>query len=219
MRCNEHRHAVEEVFPRLVKRLYECWVPMWTQCWSAMGFYENRIIKSVAYSFIIYLYKHIYSMFVDSLWKMFHQNPRSDTWASELRSKSGNGWLAPSRSTKHASSASSATASAMLCQWETILNWGMFVTVCHSTEKRSPPWQFLLLDNLMPFRWGHIYCHWSWEIRRPLLTAGGALGRENPGPGKDVPGQGKEGPEKCLTKPTGSLCEKRYAYSANFGKM
>lgn len=45
-----------------------------------------------------------------------------------------------------------------------------------------------------------IYCHWSWEIRRPLLTAGGALGRENPGPGKDVPGQGKDvpGPEKNI---------------------
>lgn len=151
MRCNEHRHAVEEVFPRLVKRLYECRVPMWTQCWSAMGFYENRIIKSVSYSFIVYLYKHIYSMFFDSLWKMFHQNPRSDTWASELRSKSGNGWLAPSRSTKHASSASSATASAMLCQWETICQLGHVRHSMSQYWKAEPPWQFLLLDNLMPF--------------------------------------------------------------------
>ena len=42
----------------------------------------------------------------------------TDYGASELRSKSGKGWLAPSKSTKHASSASSATASALGWQFK-----------------------------------------------------------------------------------------------------
>ena len=43
---------------------------------------------------------------------------------SELRSKSGKGWLAPSKSTKHASSASSATASAV--GWQLKIRGGSY---------------------------------------------------------------------------------------------
>lgn len=52
--------------------------------------------------------------------------------ASELRSKSGKGWLAPSKSTKHASSASSATASAV--GWQLKIRGGCYAC-CNTTYK------------------------------------------------------------------------------------
>ena len=53
--------------------------------------------------------------------------------ASELRSKSGKGWLAPSKSTKHASSASSATASAV--GWQLKIRGGCYA--CCNTIKMT----------------------------------------------------------------------------------
>lgn len=67
--------------------------------------------------------KHINTIQYMSL---LEESPESDmkNGASELRSKSGKGWLAPSKSTKHASSASSATASAV--GWQLKIRGGCY---------------------------------------------------------------------------------------------
>ena len=67
--------------------------------------------------------KHINTIQYMSL---LEESPESDmkNGASELRSKSGKGWLAPSKSTKHASSAASATASAV--GWQLKIRGGCY---------------------------------------------------------------------------------------------